>query len=139
MSRCGTASHCLSYLAGAEWRLGSWDDAVVHAELAVSLAQDADRVWDLGFVHSVAAVVPALRGDWELASAHVRMATGPPRLPATPAAIGAAATARAFLAMARGDLEGVVGAAAAVRATGKAEFLQTPGPLRLADPSRSTR
>ena len=39
-----SASHCLSYLAGAEWRLGSWDDAVVHAELAVSLAEDADRV-----------------------------------------------------------------------------------------------
>ena len=69
------ASQCLSYLAGAEYRLGSWDDAVVHGELAVSLAQDADRVWDLGFVHGAAAIVPALRGDWEVASAHVRMAT----------------------------------------------------------------
>ena len=69
------ASLCLSYLADAEYRLGSWDDAVVHAELAVSLAHDADRVWDFGLVHSVAAVVPALRGDWEVASAHVRMAT----------------------------------------------------------------
>ncbi len=121
-----TASQCLSYLAGAEYRLGSWDDAVVHAELAVSLAQDADRVWDFGLVHSVAAVVPALRGDWEVASAHVRMATEAAQAAGDPGAIGAAAIARAFLAMARGDLEGVVDAAAAVRATGRAEFL-SPG------------
>ena len=123
--RC--ASHCLRYLAGAEWRLGSWDDAAVHAELAVSFAQDADRVWDLGFVHSVAAVVPALRGDWELASVHVRMATGAARASGNPTAIGAAATARAFLATARGDLESVVGAAAAARATGKAQFFTLLG------------
>ncbi len=116
------ASQCLSYLAGAEWRLGSWDDAVLHGELAVSLAQDADRVWDLGFVHSVAAVVPALRGDWEVASAHVRMATEAAQAAGTVGRINAAAIAREFLAMARGDLEGVIGAAAAVRATGKAQF-----------------
>ncbi len=118
-----TASLCLSYLAGAEYQLGSWDDAVVHAELAVSLTQDADRMWDLGFVHSVAAVVPALRGDWEVASAHVRMAGEAAQTAGTPAAIAAAATARAFLAMAWGDVEGVVNAAAAVRAAGRAEFV----------------
>jgi hypothetical protein len=39
----------------------------------------------------------------------------------TPMAIAAAAIAQAFLAMARGDLEGVADAAVAVRATGKAE------------------
>ena len=38
-------------------------------------------------------------------------------------AIGAAATARAFLATARGDLEGVADAAAALRAAGGAQFL----------------
>ena len=119
-----TASLCLSYLAAAECRLGSWDDAVVHAELAVSLAQDADRVWEFGFVHSVAAVVPALRGDWEVASAHVRMATEAGQATGDPGAIVAAATARAFLATARGDLEGARRAAAAVRATGRAEFLR---------------
>ena len=117
------ASRCLSYLASAEYRLGSWDDAVVHAELAVSLAHDADRVWDFGVVHSVAAVVPALRGDLDVASAHVRMATQAAQAAGDPGPIGAAAIARAFLAMARGDLEGVVDAAAAVRATGRAQIL----------------
>ena len=60
------ACRCLGYLAGAEYRLGCWDDAVVHAELAVSLAHDADRVWDLGLVHGVAALVPApaATGSW---------------------------------------------------------------------------
>ena len=118
-----TASLCLSYLAAAEGLLGSWDDAVVHGELAVSLAQDADRVWEFGMVHGVAAVVPALRGDWEVASAHVRMATVAGQAAGAPWAIAAAATARAFLAMARGDLEGVADAAAAVHATGRVEFL----------------
>ena len=121
------ASHCLCYLAGAEYRLGSWDDAVAHAELAVSLAQDADRVQDLGFVHSVAAVVPALRGDWEPASAHVRLATEAGQACGDPETITAGAIAKAFLAMARGDLEGVADAAAAARATGKAEVVSLQG------------
>jgi DNA-binding CsgD family transcriptional regulator/tetratricopeptide (TPR) repeat protein len=116
------AGPCLGYLAGAEYRLGSWDDAAVHAELAVSLAHDADRVRDLGLVHSIAALVPAARGDWELADAHVRMATEAAQAIGIPVATIAAATARAFLATARGDLEEVTDAAAAVRATGIAEY-----------------
>ena len=116
------ASQCLSHLATAEYHLGSWDDAVLHAELAVSLARDADRVWDLAYLHATVGVVPALRGDWEVAGARPdghrgRQAVG------DVGAIGAAATARAFLATARGDLEGVAGAAAALRAAGGAQFL----------------
>ena len=121
------ASYCLCYLAGAEYRLGAWDDAVAHAELAVSLAQDAGRVQDLGFVHSVAAIVPALRGDLESASAHVRLATEAGQASDAPETITAGAIAQAFLAMARGDLQGVTDAAAAVRATGKAEVVSLQG------------
>ena len=117
-----TASRCLSYLAVAEWRLGFWNDAVVRAELAVSLARDADRAWELGSAHFVAAVVPTLRGDWTAASAHVEMATRAAGAIGAPRAIAAAATARAFLAMARGDLEGVTDATADVRATGRAQL-----------------
>ena len=114
-------SLCLSHLAHAEWRLGCWDDAVVHAELAVSLARDADRAWEFSWVHYVAAVVPALRGDWEVASAHVEMATQNARASGDPWTIGAAATAQAFLAMARGDLEDVIAAVGSVRATDSAQ------------------
>jgi hypothetical protein len=119
--RLPTASGCLRYLAAAEWRLGSWDDAVIHAELAVSLARDADRASELAYVHAFAAVIPAFRGDWEVASGHVRMAAHAAQNTGLPGAIIAAATARASLAMARGDLDGVIGAAEAVRATGRPE------------------
>ena len=121
------SSQCLCYLAGAEYRSSSWDDAVTHAELAVSLARDADRVQDLAFVHSVAAVVPALRGNWEVASRHVRLATEAGQASGDPEAIIAGAIAQAFLAMAHGDLEGVADAAAAARATGKAEVVSLQG------------
>jgi DNA-binding CsgD family transcriptional regulator len=64
----------LAYLAEAEFRSGRWDDSQDHAELAVSLAQDADRDYDLTFVHSAAAKVPACRGDWAVAAGHVAAA-----------------------------------------------------------------
>jgi DNA-binding CsgD family transcriptional regulator len=121
------ASQCLGCLADAEYRCGAWDDAAVHGELAVSLARDADRAWDLGWVHSFAALVPAARGDWEVASEHVRLATEAARAFGAPEPIASAATAQASLATARGDLEGVVGAAATVRATGQPGTLGRPG------------
>ena len=37
----------LAFLAEAEFRRGRWDDCQDHAELAVSLARDADRDYDL--------------------------------------------------------------------------------------------
>ncbi len=57
--------HCLVYLSDAEYRIGAWDDALMHSELAVSLAHDSDRSWDFAFVHGYAALVPAARGDWQ--------------------------------------------------------------------------
>ncbi len=116
------ASQCLSCLASGEWRLGLWDEAALHAELAVSLARDTERVWDLGFVHGVAAVVPAQRGEWEAAAAHVRRAAEGAQAAGTAARTNAALMARAFLAAASGDREAVIAAAAAVRATGKGQY-----------------
>src|SRR5215469_1541984 len=49
----------LAFLSDAEFRLGRWDDSQGHAELAVSLAMDTDRRYDLAFVHSAAARVLA--------------------------------------------------------------------------------
>ena len=48
----------LAFLAEAEFRRGHWDDSQDHAELAVSLARDADLYYDLPIVHSAAARVP---------------------------------------------------------------------------------
>ena len=123
--RAGVSSHdpghCLVYLSDAEYRLGAWDDALIHSALAVSLAHDADRTWDLAFVHGYAALVPAARGDWQLADAHVEASQAAARAFGTGTGVTTAAMAGAELALARGDLEGVLSATAAARALGRAE------------------
>jgi DNA-binding CsgD family transcriptional regulator/tetratricopeptide (TPR) repeat protein len=118
---------CLGYLAEAEYRLGSWDDAAAHGELAVSLARAADRRWDLSFVHAFATSVPAARGEWEAAGGHVAEAGAAARESGTRMAITAWAAARAALGTARGDHEEVLRAAATVRQTGRAEFFGSQG------------
>src|SRR6266511_152519 len=93
----------------AEYRLGCWDDAVVHCDLAMSIAADADQTWFGPFCHAMACLVRAARGQWGPATAHAEAA----QLGAVPgylAAIGYAATATAHLARARGQPEAVVAA-----------------------------
>jgi DNA-binding CsgD family transcriptional regulator len=115
------ASQRLVYLSDAEYRLGAWDDALMHSALAVSLAHDADRTWDLAFVHGYAALVPAARGDWQLAGAHVEASRAAARAFGTGTGVTTAAMAGAELALARGDLEQVLSATAPARAMGPAE------------------
>lgn len=119
-------SLCLGYLAEAEYRRGDWDDAVVHAELAVTLARDADRVWDFGYVHGIAASVPAARGDWAIARAHVQAAVEHAQTLGAADAICAAETARARLGAALNAPEMTLAAAAAARATGRARWCGRP-------------
>jgi ATP/maltotriose-dependent transcriptional regulator MalT len=115
------SSQRLVYLSDAEYRLGAWDDALMHSALAVSLAHDADRTWDLAFVHAYAAQVPAARGDWELAGAHVEASRAAARAFGTGTGVTSAAMAGAELGQARGDLEHVLSATAPARAMGLAE------------------
>src|ERR1022692_2779177 len=89
------AGLCLGYLAEAEYRLGFWDDAAEHAGLAVTLAMDAGQVSDLSFLHSLAALVPAGRGDWAAAAAHVRAAGVAARTEGSALGIAAWSAARA--------------------------------------------
>jgi DNA-binding CsgD family transcriptional regulator len=112
---------CLAYLTEAEYRLGDWDDALMHSALAVSLAHDADRTWDLAFVHAYAALVPAARGDWQLAGDHVEASLAAVRAFGTGTGVNFAARAGAELALARGDLEGVLSATAPARAVARVE------------------
>ena len=121
------AGLCLGYLAEAEYRLGCWDDAAEHAGLAVTLAQDAGQVSDLSFVHSLAALVPAGRGDWAVAAAHVHAAGAAARTQGSALGITAWSAARAVLAAARGDHEEALRAAVAVRRTGRARALGNLG------------
>jgi ATP/maltotriose-dependent transcriptional regulator MalT len=97
----------LLYLTDADYRLGFWDDAVMHGELAVSLARDSDHFWLLPLVHSAASFPLAGRGEWGDAMAHIARAVKSVRT-ATPATEVWTATAAARVAHARGDAYGVV-------------------------------
>ena len=118
---------CLSHLSEAHFRRGDWDAAVVHAQLATSSAQDADRPLDLARAHLRAAQVFAFRGQWSLAQAHVSAARAAAERFPLVLAVAAAATAGASLASARDDLVGVLVAIEPLRATGLLRVGGCPG------------
>lgn len=104
-------SVALDYLADAEYLLGRWDDALVHAELVASVARDLDQTWFLAIAHGTAALAPANRGDWVTAEAHVAAALATAAVQGDAASAMWARTAEATLAFARGDHAAVVAAA----------------------------
>jgi len=118
---------CLSHLSDAHFRRGDWDAAITHAQLAIALAQDADRPLDLARAHARAAQVLAFRGEWSSAQAHVSAArTAAERFPQLlPVAV--ATMAAVSLASARGDPTGVLVATEPLRATGLLGFGGCPG------------
>ena len=97
----------LAFLADTEFRLGRWNDALGHAELAVTLAGDADRDYDLAFAHGAVVPVAACRGDWAVADAHAEAAEQAAR---TFGGFGSvlAASARGILGLARDDPDEVL-------------------------------
>ena len=92
-------------LSEVEYRLGAWDDAIAHAELAISIAQDTGQRSLLARPHVLAMCPLAMRGDWDRADAHIREAAS---VAGDDDSVVWVAFARAFLAGARGDAEGVV-------------------------------
>ncbi|MEV4169864.1 AAA family ATPase [Nonomuraea sp. NPDC049709] len=94
-------------LAQAEYRLGRWDEAVGHAEVGVSTADDFGQAWLASYAHAVAALVPAARGEWERATTHVRAARAACS-PDNASAQVSTAAAEALVATARGDHDAAV-------------------------------
>lgn len=92
----------LAALGWAEFHFGNWDDAAAHAEAAVSGALDTDQAWFEPIAHGLAALVPAARGEWQAAAAHVRTAL---KAAGPDGGFGALAAviAKAHLAIAHGD------------------------------------
>jgi len=116
------------YLAETEYRLGHWDEAVVHGELAVSMARDSDQVWMMALVHAVAAFPLAGRGKWDRARFHTEAAADAAAALGPAADLTWAAVARARLAIARGryeDAATALGPVADLAARGPA--LEEPG------------
>ncbi|WP_322780022.1 helix-turn-helix transcriptional regulator [Frankia sp. Cas4] len=104
----GYALGALAFLSDTEYRLGAWDDAVLHAELAASIAGDAEQHWMLPLCHAVAAAPLAGRG-LAAAAEHLKILDNP-GWPPDHATQGLAAATRAKLAHAAGDAEGVLAA-----------------------------
>lgn len=98
------------HLADAEWRLGLWDQSLVHAEAAVSAAAEAAHGWFLAEACALAALPLAGRGEWEAGETQAREAVQAARRVGYGHGSLWAIIARARLADARGDPERVVGA-----------------------------
>lgn len=119
--------HCLTHLSDAHFRHGDWDAATTYAQLATSLAQDADRPMDLARAHARAAQVLSLQGQWSSAQAHVRAARDAAQRFPRALAVAHSAVAAASLASARDDPGGVLRATEHVRAPGMLQVGGLPG------------
>jgi DNA-binding CsgD family transcriptional regulator len=125
-ARLRLPGQALSYLAETEFRLGRWDDAAAHAELAASLAEEAGRDSDLPLARSLAGQIAAVRGDWELAAAQVKAAEQAARRAGTAAAIVLAGSARSLLGFARDDAAEVLSGTVRIMAMSGAQSYDDP-------------
>jgi ATP/maltotriose-dependent transcriptional regulator MalT len=96
------------HLADAEWRLGRWDDALLHAEAGVDAAEQSLHDWFVAEAHAAAALPLISRGDWQAAQAHVRAAVDAAKRVGPGHGSLWAMVARARLADAQGEPERVV-------------------------------
>jgi DNA-binding CsgD family transcriptional regulator len=119
--------HCLTHLSDAHFRHGDWDAANTYAQLATSLAQDADRPMDLARAHARAAQVLSLQGQWSSAQRHVRAARDAAQRFPRALAVAHSTVAAASLASARDDPAGVLAATEQVRAPGMLQVGGLPG------------
>ena len=98
----------MGVLAELEFRSGRWDASLDLAEQAVSLAEDSEQEWVLGYLHSTAVLTTAARGDWDGAAEHVAAGERLVAELGDPATMAVCANAAVHLACCRGDPETVV-------------------------------
>jgi DNA-binding CsgD family transcriptional regulator len=101
----------LGILVDLEYRAGDWDSSAVLAERLVGLVEDTGQMWMLAFAHAVAVLVPAGRGQWDLAEQHLLAAEEASAVIANQASRAYTDNAAVHLAYCRGDAAGVINAA----------------------------
>jgi predicted ATPase/DNA-binding CsgD family transcriptional regulator len=116
----------LTYLAWTEYRSGAWDDAILHAELAISTAQDTDQLWLLPLAHGAATAPLAGRGEWASAAEHCRVARQAAETLGLESSIANAAIAQAQYAAARGDHVAVIEATEPLFQLARVEGIDEP-------------
>jgi DNA-binding CsgD family transcriptional regulator len=87
---------------------GEWDDALVHARLALSLTSDEQLMWIEAQAHAALAQVAACRGQWATAAREVSAAHAAAAILGTVEAVFTARIAQAALARARDEPGGVI-------------------------------
>jgi DNA-binding CsgD family transcriptional regulator len=104
-----TAAFSFASLSRADFQAGEWDDAVLHAERAVAVNDESAFGFTQAMVFSIAALVPAARGEWDVAEAILNSpAVGSPG--DYERSVLALAVSRARLAESREDAGGVLAA-----------------------------
>jgi ATP/maltotriose-dependent transcriptional regulator MalT len=117
----------LALLSTVEHRLGAWDDAILHAELAASLAEDSGQVWMLTWMHLAAATPLAGRGLWQAAEGHAQAVVRYAQLVNDANGHADTGMVQAELAAARGDHEAVVRALQRIVDMSEREGIDEPG------------
>jgi DNA-binding CsgD family transcriptional regulator len=90
--------------------LGDWDDAMVHADLALSLVSDQQRVWMEAQAHAALGRLFAGRGQWALATEQIAAAASAAASLGTAEAVFTARIAEAALGRAADEPARVVNA-----------------------------
>ncbi|MBE2320725.1 AAA family ATPase [Solirubrobacter sp. CPCC 204708] len=119
------ASVHLAVLARAHFAAGGWGEAVVAAERAVALTAELHQPAARPFAWWAAVLVPAARGEWEVAEHYARLAAEAP--PGPPDRLVATGITRALLHAARGEPQHVVEALSPVAALDVAGAANAPG------------
>ena len=101
---------------------GDWDDAMVHADLALSLVSDQQRIWMEAQAHAALGRLFADRGQWALATEHVVAANTAAASLGTAEAVFTARIAEAALGRAADEPARIV--------TPSARWWETIGPYR---------
>ncbi|MBL7498521.1 AAA family ATPase [Frankia sp. CN7] len=109
-------------LALAEFRAGHWDDAVVHVDLALTLAVDTDQGNLANYGRMLATSMYAARGDWAATEGLMRAAAAEESVDAIRDAFGVVSIAHA-----RGD--GTTVAQTLIPLLGAGSYLDDPGVL----------
>ncbi|HET9103252.1 MAG TPA: AAA family ATPase [Solirubrobacteraceae bacterium] len=120
----GTAAFALALLARAEYQLGDWDDAALHAGRAILITTELEHPFLVLAVASAVAVTAA-RGDWALAEEQLSLLGT--RSEDYEQAIVAGGIARAQLGSARGDPQEVISALRPVTELTEREGVDEPG------------
>jgi ATP/maltotriose-dependent transcriptional regulator MalT len=121
----GTAAFAFAMLAQAEYRAGHWDDSVVHGERALTVTSEMEHSIFRALAVMAAVAVPAARGDWTLAEAHLRAA--PVVADDYEHNVAALGIARAHLAAARGNHAAVLRATDPLLRITPREGIDEPG------------